>query len=82
MVGVVWTPVDRRPMTNERIYYEIRDPITEYCVHKLPGQPHHGAAEGWLYLCHKRWLLFYIWREDDFEVLRVVDRILDLPRQF
>ena len=74
MAGVVWTPVaesdlddilfyisfvDRRPLTGERIYYEIRDRIAEHVAKQLPSQRHPRAPEGWLYLRHKRWLVFY-----------------------
>ncbi len=97
MAGVVWTPVaesdlddilfyisvvDRRPATGERIYYEIRDRIAEHAAKGLPGQRHPHAPEDWLFLRHKRWLIFYQPHSDGIEVLRVVDAVRDLPRQF
>ena len=97
MAGVVWTPVaesdlddilfyiscvDRRPATGERIYYEIRDRVAEHAAKQLPGQRHPHAPDGWLYLRHKRWLIFYRPQEDGIEILRIVDAVRDLPRQF
>ncbi len=96
MPGVVWTPVaesdlddillyislvDRRPTTGERIYYEIRDCVLEHAAKQLPGHRHPQAPEGWLYLRHKRWLIFYQALEDGIEVMRVIDAVRDLPRQ-
>ena len=96
MAGVVWTPVaesdlddilfyislvDRRPATGERIYYEIRDRVAEHAAKQLPGQRHPQAPEGWLYVRHKRWLIFYQSHEDGIEIMRVVDAVRDLPRQ-
>ena len=73
--------VDQRPLTGERIYYEIRDRVAEHADKQLPGQRHPIAPEGWLYLRHKRWLVFYQPHEDGIEVMRVVDGVRDLPRQ-
>jgi plasmid stabilization system protein ParE len=71
---VIWTPVaesdlddilfyiavvDRNPTTGERIYYEIRDKLYEHVQKSLPGHVHPDAPAGWLYLRHKRWLVFY-----------------------
>ena len=84
MADVVWTPiaesdldeilfyisyVDRKPATGERIYYEIRDTIAEHVANELPGHRHPDAPEGWLYLKHKRWLIFYQTIEDGIEVM-------------
>jgi plasmid stabilization system protein ParE len=94
MESVVWTPVaesdlddllyyisliDRRPATGERIYYEIRDRVNEHAAQKRPGQQHPHAPKGWLYLRHKRWLIFYQPREDGIEVMRIVDGARDVP---
>ena len=95
MAGVVWTPVaesdlddilfyisliDRRPHTGERIYYEIRDHVEEHAAKQLPGLQHPQAPDGWLYIRHKRWLIFYQRHEVGIEVMRVVDAVRDLPR--
>ena len=97
MAHVVWTPVaesdlddilfyislvDRRPLTGEKIYREIRDRVEEQAAKQLHGQRHPQAPEGWLYFKHKRWLVFYQPHTDGIEVLRVVDAVRDLPRQF
>ena len=96
-MAVIWTPVaeadldeilyyvsivDGRPETGERIYYEIRDHLNEHDAKKLPGQRHAHAPEGWLYLRHQRWLIFYHPHVDGIEVMRVIDAGRDLPRQF
>jgi len=95
MSRALWTPVaesdlddilfyiafaDRSPATGERIYYEIRDKVTEHAVKKLPGQRHTDAPAGWLYLKHKRWLIFYQPHPDGIEVMRVINAVRDLPR--
>ena len=97
MAGVVWTPVaesdvddilfyislvDRRPATGERIYHEIRDRVAAHAAKQLPGQRHPNAPEGWLYCRHKRWLIVYQPHSEGIEVLRVVDAVRDLLRQF
>jgi plasmid stabilization system protein ParE len=96
MADVVWTPVaesdlddilyyisvvDRRQATGEKIYYEIRDRIAEHAAKQLPGQRHPDAPEEWLYLRHKRWLIFYQSQENAIEVMRIVDAVRDLPRR-
>jgi plasmid stabilization system protein ParE len=97
MPRILWTPVaesdlddilyyiavvDRKPATGERIYQEIRDRVAEHANRLLPGYHHPGAPEGWLYLKHKRWLVFYLPLGDGIEVMRVIDAVRDLPRQF
>jgi plasmid stabilization system protein ParE len=97
MSRAVWTPVaesdledilfyiayvDRKPATGERIYFEIRDRVIEHADKQLPGHKHSSAPEGWLYLQHKRWLVFYQPHPEGIEVMRVVDAVRDLPRQF
>ena len=95
MPQVLWTPVaesdlddilfyiafvDRRPATSERIYFEIRSKVAEQAERPLTGHRHGDAPEGWLYLKHKRWLVFYQPLDDGLEVMRVVDGVRDLPR--
>jgi len=95
-MAVVWTPiaesdlddilyyvsvVDRRPETGERIYYEIRDRLNEQGTKKLPGHSHSHAPDGWFYVRHKRWLIFYQHHPDGIEVMRVVDAVRDLPHE-
>ena len=96
MCTAVWTPVaesdlddilffisvvDGKPSTGERIYYEIRDRVAEHTVKQLPGHKHPHAPDGWFYLQHKRWLIFYQPHPDGIEVMRVIDSARDLPRQ-
>lgn len=96
MSQVVWTPVaeadlddilfyiafvDRNPATGERIYYEIRDRVTEQADKGLLGHQYPQAPEGWRYLKHKRWLVFYQSHPNGIEVMRVVDGVRDLPKQ-
>ena len=96
MSQAVWTPVaesdlddilfyiafiDRNPATGERIYYEIRDRAIEQAEKALPGHQHPNAPEGWRYLQHKRWLIFYQPHPEGIEVMRVVDAVRDLPRE-
>lgn len=96
-MAVVWTPiaesdlddrlyyvsvVDRRPETGERIYYEIRDRLHDHDTRKLPRHVHSHAPAGWLYFRHKRWLIFHQHHRDGIEVMRVIDAVRDLPRQF
>lgn len=95
MPRVLWTPiaeadlddilfyiafVDRNPLTGERIYYEIRDRVVEQAERSLPGHHHPEAPEGWLYLRHKRWLVFYQPHPEGIEVMRVIDAVRDLPQ--
>jgi plasmid stabilization system protein ParE len=96
MKQVIWTPVaesdlddilfyiaivDRNPATGEKIYYEIRDRVFEHVQKSLPGHLHPDAPKGWLYLKHKRWLVFYQPLSDGIEVMRVIDAARDLPRR-
>ena len=95
MPRVLWTPVaesdlediifyiayvDRNPATGDRIYFEIRDRVNEQAEQNHPGHPHPDAPEDWLYLKHKRWLVFYKLLSDGIEVMRVIDAVRDLPR--
>lgn len=96
MARVFWTPVaesdlddilfyiafvDRRPLTGERLFYELRDQILDHAEFKRPGQVHPHAPENWLYLKHKRWLIFYVPLPDGIEIMRVIDGVRDLPRR-
>ena len=96
MASVVWTPIAesdledilyyisviaRSPVTGEKIYCEIRDRVTELAEKRIQGQRHADALDGWLYVRHKRWLVFYQPLDDGIEVLRVVDGVRDLPLQ-
>jgi toxin ParE1/3/4 len=95
MPRVLWTPVaesdlddilfyiafvDRNPAVGERIYFEIRDRVNEQAERGQIGHRHPEAPEGWLYLKHKRWLVFYQPLDDGIEVMRVIDAVRDLPR--
>lgn len=95
MAQVLWTPIaesdlddilfyiafiDRRPLTGERLYYEIRERIAEHAEKGLPGNEYPHAPPGWRYLKHKRWLIFYQTHPEGIEVMRVVDGVRDLPR--
>lgn len=96
-MAVVWTPiaesdlddilyyvsvVDRRPETGERIYCEIRHRLDEQDAKQLPGHLRSDAPKGWLYVKYKRWLIFYQPLVEGIEVMRIVDAVRDLPRQF
>ncbi len=94
MAQVLWTPIaesdlddilfyiaviDRRPATGERIYFEILKKVAAQAERPLTGHRHGDAPSGWLYLKHKRWLIFYRPLDDGLEVMRVVDGVRDLP---
>ena len=96
MSRAIWTPiaesdlddiihyiafVDRNPIAGERIFHEILDKISEHAERNLPGRSHPNAPEGWFYLRHKRWLIFYQPSPNGLEVMRVIDAVRDLPRQ-
>ena len=97
MARVIWTPVaesdlddilyyiaviDRRPVTGERIYYEIRDRVAQQVENRHQGQRHPHVPATWRYFRHKRWLIFYQPLDDGIEVMRVIDGSRDLPRHF
>ncbi len=65
--------------TGERIYFEIRDRVIRQAEQSLPGLRHPDAPD-WLYLKHKRWLIFYQPQSDGIEIMRVIDAVRDLPR--
>lgn len=96
MAQVRWTPiaeadlddilyyiavVDRRPETGERIYYELKRCIEEQAAKQYPTLRLRSSPEGWFYVKHKRWLIFYQLREGCVEVMRVVDAAKDLPKE-
>lgn len=96
MPRAVWTPiaetdlddilfyigiVDQNSATAGRIFREIIARIDEYASGRLTGTHHPDAPQGWLYLRHKRWLIFYQPHPDGIEVMRVIDAARDLPRQ-
>jgi plasmid stabilization system protein ParE len=95
MVRVVWTPiaqsdlddilyyiafVDRNRTTGERIYSELRSRVRQCAEGLFHGRQHPDAPEGWYYVKHKRWLIFYRNFPDGIEVMRVIDAVRDLPR--
>jgi plasmid stabilization system protein ParE len=94
MAHAIWTPlaelevedilyyiriVDGRPETSRRIGEELRDCADRQAAHNLPGHRHSSAPDGWLYVKHKPWLIFYQPHRDGIEVMRVVDAVRDLP---
>jgi plasmid stabilization system protein ParE len=70
---------DRRPLTGEKLYYEIRQLADEYARPDAARHSHPLAPAGWYYFLHKRWLIYYQLHEDGIEVMRVIDGIRDLP---
>lgn len=94
MSRAVWTPLaelefeeilffirveDGQPETARRIAEEIRDLVDRQAASRLPGHRHPVAPEQWLYVRHKRWLVFYQPHPEGIEVMRVVDAVRDLP---
>ena len=94
MPKVVWTPTAEKdvedilyyirakggqPQTARRNGEAILDAVSERASQKFPCHKHPVAPEGWFYLQHKRWLVFYRLVDDDIEVMRVVDAARDLP---
>jgi plasmid stabilization system protein ParE len=70
---------DRRPVTGERIYFEIRQ-LADVCAQPNTVRGiHPDAPGGWFYFQYKRWLVFYQPHEEGIEVMRVVDGSRDLP---
>lgn len=93
----VWTPiaeedlddilyyiavVDRNPETAERVFYEIRDCVQAIANGGFAGHTHPESPDGWRYVKHKRWLIFFQPHPDGIEVMRVIDAVRDLPRLF
>ena len=95
MAHAVWTPIareeledilyyiaieDGRPLTAECVYFELRDLADRQAKKPKTGHRYDGAPVGWLYVRHKRWLLFYQLHSEGIEVMRVVDGVRDLPK--
>lgn len=70
---------DRRPLTGEHIYYEIRQLADQYAEPDAPRHAHPRAPADWFYFLHKRWLVFYKIHAEGIEVMRVIDGVRDLP---
>ena len=94
MPKVAWTPTaendlehvlyyirvkGRQPLTARRNGEAILNAVSELASQEFPRHQHPAAPEGWFYLQHKRWLVFYRLVADDIEVMRVVDAARDLP---
>lgn len=97
MAKVVWTPLaeleledilfyirvaDGRPQTARRVGEELLAQVNRQAGIADAGQRHPHAPEGWMYMRHKRWLIFYQVISDGIEILRVVDAVRDLPSLF
>ena len=97
MPRAVWTPFaefeleeiivyiaieDRRPLTAERIYAEIRDKANEFANTPTVGHTHPDMPERMFYFTHKRWIVVYKRHVEGIEVLRVLDGMRDLPNLF
>lgn len=74
--------IDRRPLTGERLFHELRNHVDRHAANGVEGQRHPQAPVGWLYAKFKRWLIFYRPTTSGIEVMRVIDAVRDLPRQF
>jgi plasmid stabilization system protein ParE len=70
---------DGRPETAHRLGEEIFDLANQYAARGLPGHKHSAAPDGWFYIQHKRWLIFYQAHDAGIEVMRLVDAARDLP---
>jgi plasmid stabilization system protein ParE len=97
MASAVWTPlaeadieeilfyirvIDGRPETSRRIGEELRDCAKRQAGRSVPRQALPNSPDGWFYVKHKRWLIFYQPHPDGIEVMRVVDAARDLPSAF
>jgi plasmid stabilization system protein ParE len=95
MPRVLWTPVAEsdlddilfyvalvagKPTTAHRLLKQIRGRLQDLANQRIPGHVHPNAPEGWFYLRHKRWLLFYRPLSGGIEVMRVIDATRDLPQ--
>jgi|GEM_PF-1211342 len=69
----------RDPVAGRRIYDEIIDRVEQPAAGILVGHSHPDAPASWLYVQHKRWLIFYRVDEFGLYVMRVVDAVRDLP---
>jgi plasmid stabilization system protein ParE len=94
MPCAVWTPVaesdlddilfyialvDRNPVTGERIYYEIRDRVTEQAEESSRSSTPGGTRRMAL---HQAQTLAHLLsaHAEGIEVMRVIDAVRDLPR--
>jgi len=73
---------DGRPAMARQLAEEFRQVVDEHAEKQIPGHRHDAAPPGWLYLRHKRWLIFYRPQAFGIQVLRVIDAARDLPAQF
>ena len=92
----IWTPIAEsdlddllyylavvagNPETAERIYFEIRGCVDRQANSSFEGHRHPAAPEGWRYVKHKRWLIFFMPHGQGIEVMRVIDAVRDLPKR-
>jgi plasmid stabilization system protein ParE len=97
MAAAIWTPFaeaelddilfyiavkNRRPLTAERLYFEIHDLVERHAQKELPGHIHPDLPPSWRYIRHKRWLVAFEVAEGNLTVRRVVDASRDLQSQF
>jgi len=95
MTRATWTPIaetdleeilyhiafrDRRPETGDRIYFELKQAALA-AAQSPHGHVHPSAPADWLYIRHKRWLIFYQPHPEGIEVHRVLDAVHDLPTE-
>jgi plasmid stabilization system protein ParE len=66
------------PETARRIGEEFRALTQRHLVHPA-GHAHPTSPAGWLYLKHRRWLVFFRPHPDGIEIMRVVDATRDVP---
>ena len=59
----------------------MRQAVLQALGKTFPGHHHPLAPADWLYMQHKRWLIFYRYVGEDVEVMRVIDGVRDLPTQ-
>ncbi|MEW4565627.1 type II toxin-antitoxin system RelE/ParE family toxin [Bremerella sp. JC770] len=69
----------RRYLVAESLYFEIKQRLQDQLERNLPGHFHQAAPPDWLYVQHKRWLIFYRVIDEGFEIMRIVDGSRDLP---
>ena len=94
MANVVWTPTAEndledilyhihvsggRPLMARRNGEAILDAVADVASTEFPRHKHPSAPEGWFYLQHKRWLIFYRLIAEGVQVMRIVDAARDLP---
>jgi plasmid stabilization system protein ParE len=94
MAKVVWTPTAEKdfedllyyirvkgeqPLIAKRNGKAILDAVSKLVSQEFPRHQHPAAPQGWYYLQHKRWFIFYRLSVGNVEVMRVVDAARDLP---